>query len=163
MILSATVTKSGEQKEYLAMNDAVFSRGALSRLVDVSIGGVGNSALRYRGDGVIIATPTGSTAYSLSAGGPVVDPELDCVLLTPVCPHTLDSRTHILPGDTSLTVTAHSADGGVSFLTVDGEDNVPLEENDTVTVRRAAVTARLVRLKTTSFYDAFKQKLTDRR
>lgn len=162
-LLRVTVQKEDGEHTFLAMNEAVVSRGAVSRLVDLHIAGNGQEILSCCGDGAIIATPTGSTAYSLSAGGPVVDPSVACMLLTPVCPHTLDSRTRILPSDSVLTVTASAADGGETFITVDGEENVAFTAADRVIIRQADETARLIRLKPTTFYDAFSRKLTDRR
>ncbi len=162
-LLRVTVQKADGEHSFLAMNEAVISRGALSRLVDLHIAGDGQGILSCSGDGAIVATPTGSTAYSLSAGGPVVDPSVACMLLTPVCPHTLDSRTRILPSDSVLTVTASAADGGEAFITVDGEENIAFTAADRVTICRATETARLIRLKPTTFYDALSRKLTDRR
>lgn len=161
-LLRVTVQKEDGEHTFLAMNEAVVSRGAVSRLVDLHIAGNGQEILSCCGDGAIIATPTGSTAYSLSAGGPVVDPSVACMLLTPVCPHTLDSRTRILPPDSVLTVTA-AADGGEAFVTVDGEENVAFTSADQVIIRQADEVARLIRLKPTTFYDAFSRKLMDRR
>ena len=162
-LLRVTVQKADAEHSFLAMNEAVISRGALSRLVELHIAGNGQEILSCSGDGAIIATPTGSTAYSLSAGGPVVDPSVACMLLTPVCPHTLDSRTRILPSDSVLTVTASAADGGEAFITVDGEENIAFTAADGVTICQAEETARLIRLKPTTFYDALSRKLTDRR
>lgn len=162
-LLQVTVhTVEGDVTRY-AMNEAVVSRGGLSRLVDVTVLADGAEVLSCRGDGVIIATPTGSTAYSLSAGGPVVDPSVDCVLLTPVCPHSLDSRPRIWPADVTLTVDARAADGTLAYVTVDGEENIPLGSNHTVTIRRAEVAVRLVQLRRNSFYERLRRKLSDRR
>ena len=162
-LLQVTVhTVEGDVTRY-AMNEAVVSRGGLSRLVDVTVLADGAEVLSCRGDGVIIATPTGSTAYSLSAGGPVVDPSVDCVLLTPVCPHSLDSRPRIWPADVTLTVDARAADGTLAYVTVDGEENIPLGSNNTVTIRRAEVAVRLVQLRRNSFYERLRRKLSDRR
>ncbi len=159
------VTLHTEQRDVTryAMNEAVLSRGGLSRLVDVMVAADGGEVLSCRGDGVIIATPTGSTAYSLSAGGPVVDPSVDCVLLTPVCPHSLDSRPRVWPGDVVLTATAVAADGTLAYVTVDGEENLPLSAKDTVTIRRAEKTVRLLRLRCDTFYERLRRKLSDRR
>jgi NAD+ kinase len=162
-LLQVIVHKQDGDYNFLAMNEAVFSRGALSRLVNLQIEGDGQEILSCSGDGAIVATPTGSTAYSLSAGGPVVDPSVACILLTPVCPHTLDSRTRILPSNSVLTVTASAADGGEAFITVDGEENIAFTAADRVTVRQAEETARLIRLKPTTFYDVLSRKLMDRR
>ncbi len=162
-LLQVTVhTADGDVTRY-ALNEAVLSRGGLSRLVDVTVHADGGEVLSCRGDGVIIATPTGSTAYSLSAGGPVVDPAVDCVLLTPVCPHSLDSRPRVWPGGVVLTATAVAADGSPAYVTVDGEENIPLSLHDTVTIRRAEMTVRLLQLRCDTFYERLRCKLTDRR
>jgi len=155
-------TAAGDQS-LLAMNEAVVARGSLSRLVDVTVTAEEREILTCRGDGIIIATPTGSTAYSLSAGGPVVDPAVACMLLTPVCPHSLDSRSRVLPAHIPLTIQAAAADGEQAFITVDGEQNIPLAAADAVTVRPAAIAARLIRLTGTDFYDGLRHKLSDRR
>ena len=163
MLLKVTIsTEEGEEVRY-AMNEVVISRGGLSRLVDVMVEADGDEVLSCRGDGVIIATPTGSTAYSLSAGGPVVDPSVDCLLLTPVCPHSLDSRPRIWPGWVKLTARATAADGDPVYVTVDGEENLPLAPGQIVKIRRASMTARLLRLQEDSFYQRLSRKLTDRR
>lgn len=86
------------------MNEAVVSRGALSRLIELEVSNHAEPVMTYRADGIIAATPTGSTAYSLSAGGPVVDPEVDCLLLTPICPHSLYSRSYIFHADAVLSI-----------------------------------------------------------
>lgn len=162
-LLEVTVHTDGEEVTCYALNEAVISRGGLSRLVDVMVTADGGEVLSCRGDGVIIATPTGSTAYSLSAGGPVVDPSVDCLILTPVCPHSLDSRPRIWPSHVTLTATAVAADGEPAYVTVDGEENLPLVAGDAVTVRRAEKAVRLLRLRRDSFYERLRRKLSDRR
>lgn len=162
-LLQVTVHKAEEDITRYALNEAVISRGGLSRLVDVVVEADGGEVLSCRGDGVIIATPTGSTAYSLSAGGPVVDPSVDCVLLTPVCPHSLDSRPRVWPGGVVLTATAVAADGVPAYVTVDGEESIVLTASDTVTISRAEKTVRLLRLRCDTFYERLRRKLSDRR
>jgi len=161
-LLQVTIHTADGQRVCTAMNEAMLSRGGLSRLVDVHITAGEAEILTCRGDGVIVATPTGSTAYSLSAGGPVVDPAVECLLLSPVCPHTFNSRPRILPMDTVLTVRASSEDGQV-YVTVDGEESIPLAPTDTVTVCRGEQNARLIRLHNATFYDVLQKKLADRR
>lgn len=160
MLLKIEVHKADSDYAFLAMNEAVISRGSFSRLVDVHVSKDGSEILTAHGDGVILATPTGSTAYSLSAGGPVVDPAVPCVLLTPICAHSLDSRSRLFPADTVLTVRTGDTE---AFLTVDGEENLSLSGDDYVTIRRADEVARLIRLKETTFYDILKQKIAGRR
>lgn len=161
-LLSVTVHTDGGDVTRYAMNEAVISRGGLSRLVDVAVTADGGEVLSCRGDGVIIATPTGSTAYSLSAGGPVVDPTVDCLLLTPVCPHSLDSRPRVWPGGVVLTATAVAADGAPAYVTVDGEESIPLAPHDTVSIRRADKAVRLLQLRRDTFYERLRRKLSDR-
>lgn len=163
MLLQVTVRRGDGAHVYTAMNEAVVSRGALSQLVDVRVSDHSRDILACRGDGVIVATPTGSTAYSLSAGGPVVDPAVECVLVTPICPHTVAPHAHILPSALTLTVAASTLDGADAFLTVDGEENIALSAGDEIAVCRAAATARLVRLKESTFYDILEQKMLGRR
>lgn len=162
-LLEITVHTAAGDHTLLAMNEAVVARGSLSRLVDVTVTAQERVIMTCRGDGIIVATPTGSTAYSLSAGGPVVDPAVACMLLTPVCPHSPDSRSRVLPAHIPLTLQATAADGEQAYITVDGEQNVPLSAADTVTVRPAAVTARLIRMTDTDFYECLRHKLSDRR
>lgn len=155
------VTVEGNADTYLAMNEAVVSRGALSRLVDLKVTCGEREVRRYRADGVMVATPTGSTAYSLSAGGPVVDPRVPCLLLTPICPHSLYARSYVLPTDTALHIDTADTRGD-TFLTVDGETEVPLPMGGVVTVKRSRFVARLIRLQTQSFYDVLDKKLIGR-
>ena len=163
LLLDITVHTAEGEQTFLAMNEAVLSRGSLSRLVDVTVTADGGDVMTCRGDGMIVATPTGSTAYSLSAGGPVVDPAVDCILLTPVCPHALDSRSRLLPAYTELTLRAATADSEMAYLTVDGEENIPLAPQDYVTISRADTTARLIRLTAATVHDGLRRKLSDRR
>lgn len=159
MLLDVTV--DGSDTTYLAMNEAVLSRGALSRLVDITVSGDEQEIMHCRADGVLVATPTGSTAYSLSAGGPVVNPQVPCLLLTPICPHSLYGRSYVLPAETKVCM--HTAGTkGDTFLTVDGETEIPLAPKGKVYVKRSCLTAKLIRLQTHSFYDALNKKLIGR-
>ena len=162
-LLEVTVHTADGAQTLFAMNDVVVSRGSLSRLVDATVTSGGVEVLSTRGDGVIVATPTGSTAYSLSAGGPVVDPEVQCLLLTPVCPHSLDSRSRVLPPDIVLTLQASAADGNTAFVTIDGEQNFPLAPESSVEVSLSSACVWLIRLSDTHFCDKLRHKLLDRR
>ncbi|MBE6762934.1 MAG: NAD(+)/NADH kinase [Ruminococcaceae bacterium] len=160
MMLEVTVTRPNETQTFTALNEAVVSHGQLSRLITLEVTSGGKTVTTYRADGVIVATPTGSTAYSLSAGGPVVDPELNCMLLTPICPHAMHTRPLLFSDGASLTIRATSE----AYLTVDSEQAVPLSPEDTVTVRRHPRDARLITLKEdNAFYEILTQKLIDRR
>lgn len=163
MLLDVTVHSDEGEVHSRALNEAVVSRGALSRMVEISVENNGAPVAAYQADGVIVATPTGSTAYSLSAGGPMVDPALDCLLLTPICPHSLHTRPYLFHKDAQLTLTPGHRKGVPVFVTVDGEEAIPVSENGTVEVSRSEVTAALIRMKQLSFYETLGQKLMNRR
>ena len=156
-LLLDVIPANGKQT-YLAMNEAVVARGAKSRLVELTVRDDKGSAMQYHADGIMIATPTGSTAYSLSAGGPVIDPQVPCLLLTPVCPHSLYARSYVFPADTKLCIET-TAPRGDTYLTVDGETEISLAAGEAVSIQRSALTARLIRLKAQSFYDILEQKM----
>ncbi len=164
-LLTVQVYHAGEAAPatYLAMNEAVLSRGALSQLVELQVTDGGRELLSCRGDGVIVATPTGSTAYSLSAGGPVIDPAVDCLLVTPICPHSITSRAQVLPGTAVLEIRGRVRGGGQAFLTVDGEENIAIGPEDRVLIGKAPIAARLIRLKNTTVADVLSEKMLGRR
>ncbi len=161
MMLEVTLHTGDGDRVFHALNEAVLSRGALSRMIGVTVYNGGDRVVEYRADGVILATPTGSTAYSLSAGGPVIDPSVNCMLLTPICPHSLHTRSHIFSEDAVLTVRL-AGEEREAFLTVDGEDGIAVKPHETITVRRSPYAARTLRLNTDSFYEVLTRKLTDR-
>lgn len=159
MMLACTLRRGGQTvAKHLAVNDAVISRGALSRLVTIGLFVDGRRATTYNGDGVIVSTPTGSTAHSLSAGGPVIAPQLEAMVVTPICPHTLTNRPVVLPatGEIELRAEATPVDVG---LTIDGQVYEPLQEGDRVVIRRAAQAFQLVDLQSRTFYDTLREKL----
>lgn len=158
-ITVAPAERGGRTRHFLALNEGVISRGELSQQVGIRVRDRGCEILSCRGDGVIVATPTGSTAYSLSAGGPVVDPAVDCLLLTPICPHTVAPHAHVLPAGAQLEVDAATLDGAPAVLTVDGEKSLAIRPGARVLIRRSCRTARLARLKSGTVYDILGQKL----
>ena len=160
MMLEVTLKRPDGDLHFTALNEAVVSHGNLSRLVQLEVFSDGRSVSTYRADGVIVATPTGSTAYSLSAGGPIVDPSLNCMLLTPICPHAMHTRPYLFSDRNELTVTAKSE----AYLTVDAEQAIPLTPQDRVVITRHTTDARLITLKENeAFYDILTKKLIDRR
>ncbi len=161
MMLEVTVHSAVGERVFYALNEAVISRGNPSRMICLSVQCDGDPVVSYRADGVIVATPTGSTAYSLSAGGPVVDPTVNCLLMTPICPHSLHTRPYIFGEDVCLTLCPES-EGRETYLTVDGEESVALACGDTVTVRRSTLAARIIQLRSTAFYEVLERKLTNR-
>ena len=160
MMLDVTLkTADGDRRQFVALNEAVISRGHISRLIPLEVFSEDRSVITYRADGVIVATPTGSTAYSLSAGGPVVDPALNCMVLTPICPHSMHTRPYLFSDNVVLTITV----GKEAYLTVDGEEAVAVSEQDRVQIKRHEKVARTISLKDESaFYDVLTQKLIDR-
>lgn len=161
MMLS--VRKNDSDKVYTALNEAVLSRASLSRLIDLSLSCDGKTVADYQADGMIVATPTGSTAYSLSAGGPIVTPALDCLLMTPVCPHSLFARSYIFEKNAELCVTVRLPHETAAFLTVDGEEGLRLYDGDRVHISRAPLTADWIVLRDRSFYDQLNRKMMGRK
>ncbi len=129
---------------YLALNDAVIGKSALSRMIDLETRADGAEVMTYHADGLIVATPTGSSAYSLSAGGPLLLPDFEAIVLTPICPHTLSQRPLVLPETCEVEIRIRDARGGEVHLTVDGQVGQELSEGDLVRVRRAMQPVRLL-------------------
>mgnify|MGYP003450799403 FL=1 len=132
MLLSVKVG----DKEYFSLNDAVISKGPLSRMIDITVT-LDGEHISYRADGLIAATPTGSTAYSLSAGGPIVDPDLDTIILTPICPQSLYARPILIAPNEEIQISVTPPEDTGAYITIDGEQACPILEGQTVTVKRA--------------------------
>jgi NAD+ kinase len=161
LMLSVHLYRDGKETLTLtALNDAVISKGPRARLVHLGVEVGGTTVARYPADGVIVATPTGSTAYSLSAGGPIVSPTVDVLLVTPICPHTIASRTIVVSGKEDVTLTVLESPGEVG-LSADGSEPIPLAPGDRVQVGRAPYVAKLVRRDSYRFYDVLREKLAD--
>lgn len=157
------ITTDGNR--YYCLNDAVLSKGTLSKIIDIRVWCDGKMLTSFRGDGVIVATPTGSTAYNLSAGGPVIDPNLECLSITPICPHTLFTRPIVLKSDSKIEVQGcygHASDGDV-YLTVDGEHALKVTDRKIQISGSTQKKARLIRLKDQSFCEIFNHKITEKR
>jgi NAD+ kinase len=158
LMLVARVIRSGAAIcEHMALNDMVITKSAMSRIINLAVSVEGEYATAYRADGLIISTPTGSTAYSLSAGGPIVFPVADAIVLTPICSHTLTNRPIVLPGSRRIQVTVQS-DQEI-MLTIDGQVGVGLRERDIVEVAQAAARMRLVRFPQKDFFSVLRTKL----
>lgn len=160
MILSAEIVSKGEVKaQFSALNDIVISRGSLSQIVDFDVMQKDGESSFYRADGLIFSTPTGSTAYSFSAGGPVVDPKLKCILLSPVCAQLpISARTIVFSSDSELLIKAKSQSNRI-YLTADGDAVFPIEEGDIVIIKKADISAEFIKLKNRSFYTTVNEKL----
>ena len=144
----------------LALNDVVVSRGACQRVLQADVTVDGQAAARFSGDGLVISSPTGSTAYSLSAGGPVVVPQLDCIVLAPVCPHTFSARPMVVSGESQIEAAlAPRGAGGRLMLSIDGGDGIALERA-VIRVRRAQERLPFVRFGENRFFSSLRGKLS---
>lgn len=163
-MLKATIEKDGEVlSSHHCLNDIVVSRGNFARLIDVTITCDGRSVSNMRSDGVIISTPTGSTAYSMAAGGPVVSPEADCIIETPICPHSLMDRSIIFSADKELIVTANNDQNNSPIMTVDGQEAVNLTPGCQIYIKKSDITTKLIKLKPENFYEVLNKKIIERR
>lgn len=141
-----------------ALNDAVLNKAALARIIDLELHVNGEFVNTFKADGLIVATPTGSTAYSLSAGGPIIYPIVSAFVITPICPHTLSNRPLVIP-DTAKIEIGFAAGEAPIYLTVDGQVGVELQANDVVTLNAAAEKLRLVRPQEKSYFSVLRDKL----
>jgi NAD+ kinase len=159
LMLRTLVHRHGETvAQGVVLNDVVVSKGTLARMIELQIAIQGQFVTNLRGDGLIVSTPTGSTAYSLSAGGPILDPAVQSLILTPICPHTLTHRPLIVPGNAEIDITLTSKDEG-AMATLDGQVGVALTQGDTVVLNVSEQRTRLIRFPESSYYDVLREKL----
>jgi len=159
LLLKAYVSRDEEHiAEYSALNDVVMTKGALARIIDLHVHINDQDMTMCKADGLIIATPTGSTAYNLAAGGPIVHPDIHALIMTPICPHTLTNRPVVLPDDSVLTITLKSENEDV-FLTLDGQVGFALRYQDTVRVQKASSTISLISPPKRSYFEILRTKL----
>lgn len=163
MMLEIRYMENGQVRTCSALNDAVISRGALAPMPDFRVGFNGQTVCDYRGDGLIVSTPTGSTAYSLSAGGPIIDPQLACILLSPVCSHSLLTRPVVFGPDAKLSVQTCFRTQSEAYLTMDGEIFVKIDPSQKIEFYRSEKTVKIIRLKNHNFYEIVNEKLGDGR
>jgi NAD+ kinase len=157
-LIHAAGKAQGKKIAENALNDFVVSRGATSRLIEVAVTVDAEELTRYRCDGLIVSSPTGSTAYSLAAGGAVVSPAADVLTITPICPHTLSNRSVIVPIDSVVQVTVLS-ERVDTILTADGQVSIPMSTGDFVQIGKSRFGVRLLRLEGSSFFQTLRQKL----
>jgi NAD+ kinase len=144
---------------FLGLNEAVIGIKGISRMIRLKIFMSNTYMGRYRADGVIVATPTGSTAYSMAAGGPILHPEMEAFILTPICPFTLSNRPTVVPADEILRVEVEEPQKVEAVLTIDGQESFPLQPRDCILVRRAPFKAKIVHTDRRSFYEVLRTKL----
>ena len=160
MMLDVSVRHNGKCKYHnISLNDVVLSRGAMSHIIDFKIMHNSDACLEYRADGIIFSTPTGSTAYSLSAGGPVVDPSVKSIILTPVCPHSLCNRSVIFSSDSYLDVEPNITFDNELYLTIDGDGVFRMEKEYTIHIKRSKINAKFIIIKQNSFSRVFTEKM----
>jgi len=159
MMLATSVIRGGKRvARYRVLNDAVINKGALARMMQLKITVSDGYLTTLRADGLIVATPTGSTAYSLSAGGPIIHPTIHCFVVTPICPHTLSNRPIALPDTVVVSVCLISQSEDVS-LTLDGQIGFPLMMNDVVEIERSRLKMRFIKHPAKSYYEILRTKL----
>ena len=159
MMLDVTVLRDRDIIFHdICLNDAVITKGAVARIVHLSVNCDGTQAMECGGDGIIVATPTGSTAYSLSAGGPIVEPDAHSILVTPICSHDVGSRCMVTSENRVITVSMTRNARRNAYLSVDGGKALRMNMGDMATIRKSNLTTKLIRLKSRSFYDVVNMK-----
>ena len=160
MLRSRTLRTGTVHADHLALNDVVITKGAMSRIIDLEVAIGDHPIMRVRADGLIVASPTGSTAYNLAAGGPILHPEVDAVLLTPIAPHMLTNRPVVVPASFEIHVRpVFDGSNEEVYVTIDGQSGHPLQGNDDICITRAERRLRLVRASTRTYFDVLRQKL----
>lgn len=163
MLLDVVLEReNGEKEQFLAINEAAVTRDILKPIIDISVSLNSERIITYRADGMIFATPTGSTAYSFSSGGPIVEPDMECILLTPICPHALSSRQVVFRDDAVLTASIDNADDTHGYLVIDGQTNVALQKGDKVIIKKSILHLDLIILKEKNFYTLLNEKLKEK-
>lgn len=163
MMIKARLLSENGIQNFICLNDAVITRGDLARLIDVTVKSDGRVITKNRSDGMIIATPTGSTAYSMAAGGPVVSPDNSCFVVTPICPHSLVNRSIVFSSDKELEITVENDKNNTSYLSIDGEKSVTVTKNSKIIISKSEYVAKLIKIKPDSFYEILNKKLLERR
>lgn len=159
LMLRTHVHRHGETvAQGVVLNDVVISKGTLARMIELKIAIQSRFVTNLRGDGLIVSTPTGSTAYSLSAGGPIINPAVQSLMITPICPHTLTHRPLIVPGNVEIDVTLTSKDDG-AMATLDGQVGIAMSQGDTVVISASEHRTRLIRFPESHYYDVLREKL----
>lgn len=160
MMLMVTLIRNNKQNEiYHVLNDVVINKGALARIVDLETRINKQFLTTYKADGLIVATPTGSTGYSLSAGGPIIQPQMSCIVITPICPHTLTNRPIVVTDESIISVTITASFDEKVYLTLDGQVGIELQEGDSVEVRKALHKTSLVMSRSRDYFELLRTKL----
>jgi NAD+ kinase len=159
MMLAAGILHDGKAvMQQCALNDAVATKGALARMLDFDVYIDGSHVGRYRADGLIVATPTGSTAYSLAAGGPIIDPAIEAFVITPICPHMLTNRPLVIPDTARIDVDFSAAEEPI-YVTLDGQIGSQLKTGDRVTITKSKNRVALIRPPSKTYFEILRSKL----
>lgn len=159
-LLRCELRRGGEViAQYEALNDVVITKAALARMIDLETNVDHHFVCTYKADGLIVSTPTGSTAYSLSAGGPIIFPTVGAMCITPICPHTLTNRPVLVPDESTIRV-RNLADDDTAYLTIDGQIGGPLHKGDQIICRRSEKMVHLIRPPKMRFFDVLREKLS---
>jgi NAD+ kinase len=159
MLCSTTIRANAPVAEHIVLNDVVVTKGAHSRMIDLSVSIGDEFVTRVKADGLIVATPTGSTAYNLASGGPIVQPDVDALVVTPIAPHTLTNRPIVIPAPSAVRIHPQMDDHDEVFATFDGQAGLQLRAGDELRVCRAEQKLRLIRPSTRSYFDVLRRKL----
>lgn len=163
IMLSVNIINSGATKRFYALNDVVISKDLYSGLVNLDVVLNDSKITEYSSDGIILSTPTGSTAYSLSAGGPVIEPSLDCILLTPICQHSMFSRPIVFNGNAKIKINSKTREENKVVLSVDGEKPILINDKDLIVIEVSDISVSLIKLKNQNFYEVINSKLSGRK
>ncbi|NLI88823.1 MAG: NAD(+)/NADH kinase [Epulopiscium sp.] len=163
MLEVSIISQDSKEQKFLALNDVSITRDSYTRMINYGIYINGQYADVYPADGVIVATPTGSTAYSLSAGGPIVDPKANIMVVTPICPHTIYSRSMIVSEQDTVEIIIPKLQGGSVGVSIDGQKVYSIKPKDIVKVSKSKTTSRLLKLSECNFYDILRNKIVERR
>jgi NAD+ kinase len=159
-MLEVTLHREGlEIEKGFVLNDMVINKGALARIVDLETKVNRHFLTTYKADGLIVSTPTGSTGYSLSAGGPIIHPLMSCIVITPICPHTLTNRPIVVTDESTISITVASSFDEKVYLTLDGQVGFELREGDSVEIRKALETTALVMSRSREYFEILRTKL----
>ena len=159
MLRANTMRADAAFADHIVLNDIVITKGAMSRIIEIAVSVGQETVTRVRADGLIVASPTGSTAYNLAAGGPIVHPTVDAMLLTPIAPHTLTNRPVVIPLASEVNLAPVMEEDDEVFVTFDGQSGFPMRPGDRVSIRRAPRAMRIVKSLQRTYFELLREKL----
>ena len=160
MMLDIFIEKQQKTLNAVALNEIIIARGEISHTINVNVSSENMTMLDFSGDGVILSTPTGSTAYSLSAGGPIVEPTAENIIITPICPHSINARSIVLNPSRNVAVVPYHLCDKSAYVFIDGYEKIKINENERVIVKKSKLKTKLVRIKNRNFYEIINEKFS---